>query len=151
MKQYTVPQFRANLREALNAVEAGDMVVVTRHGVSFVLTSASHWNDKQVQAQKGFTTLVTDQESSDIKPEIGHHNKNGFYVLGADPAKVNGDRSVEYTPPTAPKIKSVATPPNETESKLQTFAKEKGIRFCGNGHAIPAGRSKCMGKGCKYA
>ncbi len=23
--------------------------------------------------------------------------------------------------------------------------------FCANGHAIPAGRSKCMGKGCRYS
>lgn len=24
-------------------------------------------------------------------------------------------------------------------------------RFCPNGHSIPVGRTKCMGKGCKYS
>jgi len=26
-----------------------------------------------------------------------------------------------------------------------------GMKFCKNGHPIPEGRTKCMGKGCKYA
>lgn len=28
---------------------------------------------------------------------------------------------------------------------------ERSVGLCPNGHAIPEGRSKCMGKGCKYA
>lgn len=53
--------------------------------------------------------------------------------------------------PNIQKIKksSVATP--QIESKIQEFQKEKKMKFCANGHAIPDGRSKCMGKGCKYA
>jgi hypothetical protein len=39
----------------------------------------------------------------------------------------------------------------DIDSKVKMVQKEKGLRFCKNGHAIPKGRTKCMGKGCKYA
>lgn len=26
-----------------------------------------------------------------------------------------------------------------------------GMKFCPNGHPIPVGRTKCMGKGCQYS
>lgn len=146
------------MREALNAVEAGEMVVVSRHGISFVLTSASHWNDKQVQAQRGFTTLVTDEESSDIRPTappLAHVYDEVGFVDPKDLEKINvPGAAVEISStPKGKKNKSVgfANTPKEVESKVQEFAKDKGMKFCPNGHAIPAGRSKCMGKGCKYA
>lgn len=66
------------MREAMNLVEAGEMVVITRHKTDFVLTTAKHWNDKQVQAQRGFATLVTDDTSSDIRPEISHLDSRGM-------------------------------------------------------------------------
>lgn len=28
---------------------------------------------------------------------------------------------------------------------------EKSMGFCKNGHPIPEGRDKCLGKGCKYS
>jgi prevent-host-death family protein len=157
MKQYTVAELRTKLREALNEAEAGEPVVITRHGVDFVLIQRARINTLKWDSKNKFVPI---DEVGFIKPEDFKH-------IGIDPAKVNGDISIEHTPapepldargvevesgkPTVGKIKSVATPPNEIESKLQSFAADKGMRFCGNGHAIPAGRSKCMGKGCKYA
>lgn len=34
---------------------------------------------------------------------------------------------------------------------INTKGKELKGEFCPHGHPIPEGRSKCMGKGCKYA
>jgi hypothetical protein len=36
-------------------------------------------------------------------------------------------------------------PTTETTPKLDNFG------FCKNGHPIPEGRIKCLGKGCKYS
>lgn len=87
------------MREALNLVEAGEMVVITRHKTDFVLTTASHWNDKQVQAQRGFTTLVTDDTSSNIRPDIKTDGyikpREGYKSIGIDPAKAGADMSFE--------------------------------------------------------
>lgn len=30
-------------------------------------------------------------------------------------------------------------------------AKQPALKLCKNGHAIPEGRDRCMGKGCKYS
>lgn len=35
-------------------------------------------------------------------------------------------------------------------SKRRTLV-EKGWKQCPNGHAIPAGKTKCLGKSCKYS
>lgn len=40
-------------------------------------------------------------------------------------------------------------PPLETPFKQRVVENSQG--FCKEGHAIPEGRSKCMGKGCKYS
>lgn len=73
---YTVAEFRKKLREAFNDVEAGKLVVIVRHGKEFVLTTTKHWNDKQLQAQRGAATLITDKVSENIRPDI----------VGVDPA-----------------------------------------------------------------
>lgn len=67
------------------------------------------------------------------------------------PSILETDEVSSNVRPNIQKIKksSVATP--QIESKIQEFQKEKKMKFCANGHAIPDGRSKCMGKGCKYA
>jgi len=44
---------------------------------------------------------------------------------------------------------------NEREIRAMSYQgadmARKKYNFCPKGHAIPDGRSKCMGKGCKYA
>lgn len=49
------------------------------------------------------------------------------------------------------KIKAVTfgkgTPGETTKYVEQTI----GPEFCKNGHPIPEGRTKCLGKGCKYS
>jgi len=39
----------------------------------------------------------------------------------------------------------------ELAEKLKDMQEEKPMDFCKEGHPIPEGRTKCMGKGCKYS
>jgi hypothetical protein len=43
----------------------------------------------------------------------------------------------------------------QVEKALEPHVKatrvEKEMTLCKNGHAIPVGRSKCLGRGCKYS
>jgi hypothetical protein len=41
-----------------------------------------------------------------------------------------------------------AAPPAKV---LDTSGKEISGKFCPNGHLIPEGRTKCLGKGCRYS
>lgn len=38
-----------------------------------------------------------------------------------------------------------------TPQQAAEAVKPAGMRFCKEGHPMPEGRSKCLGKGCKYA
>ena len=110
------------MRQAFNDAEAGNVVEIERFGRIYQLVITP------------FSKLSTDEVSSNIRPNL-----------------IPTVEAADKYPDTPLKNNSVATPPDEMESKVQEFAKGKGIKFCPNGHAIPAGRSKCMGKGCKYA
>ncbi len=44
----------------------------------------------------------------------------------------------------------IKTPEQAVEAVKQVFGKEVAT-YCPNGHAIPEGRSKCLGRGCKYS
>lgn len=46
--------------------------------------------------------------------------------------------------------KIIKTPADATK-KVEELFKAKPMDFCPNGHSIPEGRTKCMGKGCKYS
>lgn len=96
--------------------------------------------------------IETDGESHDIRPATAPTNpfydEVGFVSeKDLENIKIGKEVTVQSTP-SGKKNKSVGFANNP---KLKEFATEKGIKFCANGHAIPAGRSKCMGKGCKYA
>lgn len=86
--QYTIAEFRANLRKALDAVDRGELVVITRHDTDYIIITSSHWNDSQTAAARtGMTRLVTNDESSDIRPEkitagASHQNKDDFVEAG---------------------------------------------------------------------
>lgn len=41
--------------------------------------------------------------------------------------------------------------PEQAKKAIQALPKVADVKFCPNGHAIPPGRTSCMGKGCKYA
>lgn len=55
-------------------------------------------------------------------------------------AEKEGSQKSEENTPSLPHI----------ESKIKEFQGAKKLAFCKNNHAIPEGRDKCMGKGCKY-
>lgn len=41
--------------------------------------------------------------------------------------------------------------PEEAKQATKPIVESKEFKTCKNGHAIPSGRSKCTGKGCKYS
>lgn len=61
---YTVAEFRKNIREALNAVERGEEVCITRHNKTFAILKAP------------FNYLSDDGKSHDIRPDIPEKNKS---------------------------------------------------------------------------
>lgn len=50
---------------------------------------------------------------------------------------------------TVPAVRPLDTP-TTIEDKLANMRNDS-LKYCKEGHAIPPGRSRCMGKGCKYA
>ena len=75
MLNYTVAEFRKNIREALNAVERGEEVYITRHNKTFAIIKAP------------FNYLSDDGKSHDIRPDIPF--KNG---LGTDMSDLTASR-----------------------------------------------------------
>lgn len=65
------------------------------------------------------------------------------------PSTLETDEVSSNVRPNITKIKTVADATKQVKQIQATDGKD--YSFCKNGHAIPEGRSKCMGKGCKYA
>lgn len=86
---FTIAEFRKNLREALDAVERGEEVYLTRHNRTFAIIKAP------------FNYLTTDGKSHNIRPDI----KN---TAGAthQPSKPFGDQEGVIQP----RIKTPDTP-----------------------------------------
>lgn len=81
-----------------------------------------------------FDTLEEAQVSDNIRPEINIVQPPGL-VSTVDGGGLKKSR--------------LATP-TTLEHKLENMQRANAT-YCKEGHAIPAGRSRCMGKGCKYA
>lgn len=75
LMNYTVAEFRKNIREALNAVERGEEVYITRHNKTFAIIKAP------------FNYLSDDGKSHDIRPDIPF--KHG---LGTDMSDLTSSR-----------------------------------------------------------
>lgn len=43
--EYTLSEFRANTREAFNAADKGEAVIIERYGVDYYLISKDTWDD----------------------------------------------------------------------------------------------------------
>ncbi len=68
---YSVTDFRKNIREALNAVESGKLVTIKRHDKTFIVMTMWDYNQAIVEAAKdGVSRLVTDEVSSNIRPDL---------------------------------------------------------------------------------
>lgn len=55
--EYSLSEFRANLREAFNAAEKGEPVYIERYGVTYCLVAASDW-DKGEDKYLGPDTIL---------------------------------------------------------------------------------------------
>lgn len=66
---------------------------------------------------------------------------NSEFKYGDDPDKATNLTKVSET---------VIKIPNDVAAE-QGKLKSRSMQFCKEGHPIPEGRSKCTGKGCKYA
>ena len=140
MTIYTVAEIRKNMRIALDMAETTP-IFIKRHDKIFMLRLTPYEKEPVVEFDPKATWLETDEVSSNVRPDIG-----------IDPAQLGGDYSVDIdlknSRPLTPEEKEDKV---ELENKLKSFAADKKYNFCPKGHAIPDGRSKCMGKGCKYA
>lgn len=86
---------------------------------------------------KLITLNVTDEEHKDIKlkaTQAGLSIKE--YLLGRESTYSRG-------------LPKKTEPLQEQVKRAQS--KRENMKFCPNGHPIPEGSSKCLGKGCKYS
>lgn len=126
---YTMSDFRSNLRQAFNDADSGHEVVVERYGQKYQLIS-----------------LVD-------KPLKGHSFESAPKQNALD-NPVESSSAVER--PTVNRKVAGSTPAspatiNSAEDVKKIFPTAKSQAFCKNGHLIPEGRDKCLGKGCKYS
>lgn len=135
MTIYTVAEIRKNMRIALDMAETTP-IFIKRHDKIFMLRLTPYDKPPVVEMQ------TTAPHPNPFYDEVGFVSEKDLEKI-----KIGKEVTVQSTP-SGKKNKSVGFANND---KLKEFAEEKGIKFCANGHAIPAGRSKCMGKGCKYA
>jgi hypothetical protein len=117
-----IAKFRMNMREAFNEAEQGKSVHIERHGVEFVLVRAFETVDS---IPVGASIL---QPAVAVKPGV---TLKGVQLT--NPKTTN--------PFDLPKGTVIKTP----------IPKEMQPKFCKNGHPIPYGRERCLGKGCKYS
>lgn len=112
-EQYSVAEFRANIRIALDRADDGNDVFIKRHGRRYFVCSEEFYNELK-------------------KPDV--------------------EFAVQEFRAESPKRSGIIKTPEEAVEKIKKiFPKAESQHFCKEGHAIPEGRSKCMGKGCKYS
>lgn len=70
MAEYNLSEFRKNTRKAFDEAERGEPVYIERYGEDFILISKKNWNDTMALRDKGINTLVTDEVSSSIRPDV---------------------------------------------------------------------------------
>lgn len=94
--EYSLSEFRANLREAFNAAEKGEPVYIERYGVTYCLVSAENWNESQTKAAfTGQSQLVTDGESSNVRPDPVVQLPDGSHAIIISGEKKNSDSQSE--------------------------------------------------------
>jgi hypothetical protein len=119
--EYTVTEFRKKTREILNEVDAGKRISIRRYDRLYNLLPT----DLKVVKKSGVQVVYKEPPVDEEKWRL-----HGNFMTGNPDAAPNPFRV------------------KETIEKRQA---ERSVGLCPNGHAIPEGRSKCMGKGCKYA
>lgn len=70
MAEYNLSEFRKNTRKAFDEAERGEPVYIERYGEDFILISKKNWNDTMSLHGKGVNTLITDEVSSNIRPDV---------------------------------------------------------------------------------
>lgn len=81
-------------------------------------------------------------------PEWLHENLS----QSTEPKSKESPRSSNDGEPRVPLSKQAIEEANTPKPKtISERIVEKSAGFCPNGHSIPPGRSRCMGKKCKYS
>lgn len=80
MAEYNLSEFRKNTRKAFDEAERGEPVYIERYGEDFILISKKNWNDTMSLHSKGVNTLITDEVSSNIQPDLPTCPKCGFHT-----------------------------------------------------------------------
>lgn len=70
MAEYNLSEFRKNTRKAFDEAERGEPVYIERYGEDFILISKKNWNDTMILQGKGYKTLIVDEVSSNIRPDL---------------------------------------------------------------------------------
>lgn len=70
MAEYSLSEFRKNTRKAFDEAERGEPVYIERYGEDFILISKKNWNDTMSLKSQGVSTLITDEVSSNIQPDL---------------------------------------------------------------------------------
>ena len=91
MAEYNLSEFRKNTRKAFDEAERGEPVYIERYGEDFILISKKNWNDTMALHSKGVNTLITDEVSSNIRPDVVRGK--GLTGYDATPTKKNNSDS----------------------------------------------------------
>ena len=66
MAEYNLSEFRANMRKAFNEAEAGEPVMIDRHGVEFYLIEKDNWNGTlESQTKIGDEKNIIDSQANE--------------------------------------------------------------------------------------
>lgn len=75
-----------------------------------------------------------------------------YYEKSTEPRSEESPRPSNDRQPRVPLPKQAIEEANTPKPKtISERIVEKSAGFCPNGHSIPPGRSRCMGKKCKYS
>lgn len=66
-------------------------------------------------------------------------------------AKVAGENAAEVFDAVINSPHVIKTKEEAVASAMAAVAKIDGLRYCPNGHVVPEGRARCMGKNCQYS
>lgn len=140
--------FRKDISSQFNRA-LDEPVYIERGGVTFVLSYSM--TSKQMLEKKN-------RKTQELAAAIGKTHVSTIKespTLFLDATK--GTNTTVQAPPTVMEIvkNNFESDPLEMAkqfAKVQNDPRFSGrMKFCKNGHAIPEGRDRCLGKGCKYA
>lgn len=156
-----VHEFRSSIRACLDAAARGEKVTIERGGLTFELTASNLYVTSNPKQEFNFLSENDPLKSVRIKPDIMYQpekesGKVQPWQTSNEKPITNGSVVAAFASP----INASAIPKNEhLESTKPTSINNltnptpftSQANYCKNGHPIPDGYTKCLGKGCKYS